>query len=814
MLEPHSAYQSFFHTASPAASCRVISYIGIGNARVHIFFNKPMQLQFLLHRISHRKLPWINYFHSAALSETSASNEIVSVIESVNPMEPELDAMVPFLSPADVTSVIQDPPNPQLGFRFFIWASRYKRFRTWESRETILRMLVEEKGTDLYCQVLEEMKRSWKKLQVPAEAFLVLIQAYERKGMGEKAVEAFGLMGEFDCKPDVFTYNAFLQILLRRGVSLLAVAVYHQMVNLNCIPNRTTFAILIGGLFDCGETKTALQVFDIMEEKGILPDKVVYTMVISALCQAGSFDDAYRLLDKMRSRGCEPDTATYNSLLTGYCKFGRIDEALACLRSFRQEGYVPDACGYSCLIDGLIKAKRYVEAHTWYREMISNRVSPDVVLYTIWIKGLLDGGKVSKALKLLNEMPKRGAVPDVQCYNVVIKGLCDIGLLNVAQALSLKITKHGYLPSVYTHTILINRMSKNGMTEEAERMVDYMGKVGCHPSVVTFNAVIDGLCRSGKLQEALRKKDMRNDLLSMQVLGLRSDSLKKIEESYEPGLILKVYNTLLQLDRKVVPDITTYNILIKYCCLGGNIDEAYKLLNELPLRGLSPDSVTYGTLINGLLRLGREKKADQVFEQMVKSGCIPSTAVYKSLMTWACRRKNVTSAFRFWLKYLKSVAARESDGIEAIEELVEKGKTVVAIQSLLEMDRRVNDFQLAPYMIWLIGLCQSGRVEEASKVFSVLDTCKVVITPTSCVSLIQGLCIQGKLDLAVNVFDYTIKRGFLLRPRVCNQLLKSLLRSKDASNDVAANLLRRMEAHGYNLNKYLHRTTKFLLREQ
>ncbi|CAI0555007.1 unnamed protein product [Linum tenue] len=131
-----------------------------------------MNLQLLLHRISHR----IRYFHAAAsapLSESSVFDELVSVVEASNPMEPELDAMVPFLFPAAVASVIQQPPNPQLGFRFFIWASRYKRFRTWESRDAILRMLGDEKGMDLYRQVLEETKRC--KFEVPAESFLVLI---------------------------------------------------------------------------------------------------------------------------------------------------------------------------------------------------------------------------------------------------------------------------------------------------------------------------------------------------------------------------------------------------------------------------------------------------------------------------------------------------------------------------------------------------------------------------------------------------------------------------------------------------------------
>ncbi|CAL1375716.1 unnamed protein product [Linum trigynum] len=87
-----------------------------------------MHLQLLLHRISYR----IRCFHAAAttpLSETSVSDELISIIEESNPLELELDAMIPFLSPAVVASVIQQTPNPQLAP-----ASEERRDEDWQPR--------------------------------------------------------------------------------------------------------------------------------------------------------------------------------------------------------------------------------------------------------------------------------------------------------------------------------------------------------------------------------------------------------------------------------------------------------------------------------------------------------------------------------------------------------------------------------------------------------------------------------------------------------------------------------------------------------
>ena len=194
---------------------------------------------------------------------------------------------------------------------------------------------------------------------------------------------------------------------------------------------------------------------------------------------------------------------------------------------------------------------------------------------------------------------------------------------------------------------------------------------------------------------------------------LDSSSLQTmVNQLYESGMILRAYRILLQLaDGGNVPDIFTYNILIHGFCKAGNINGAFKLFKELQLKGLSPDNVTYGTLINGFQMAGREEDAFRIFHQMEKNGCKPSVAVYRSLMTWSCRRGKVSLAFNLWLNYLSSLPGWQDTVIKKIEKHFVKGEVEMAVQNLLEMDIKLNHFSLAPYTIWLIGLCQAGRVD-------------------------------------------------------------------------------------------------------
>lgn len=749
---------------------------------------------------------------------TSISNEVLNILDKVNPMEEALERVLPFLSPDIITSVIHQQPDPQLGFRFYIWAIKQKGLRSSVSQNLVIDLLIKDDGFDLYWKTLEELKNC--KAPIVSDAFLVLIEAYAKSGMAEKAVESFGKMRHFGCSPNVFTYNSILHLMLQKEVLLLAMAVYNQMVKSNCRPNQATYSILIDGSYKSGRTQDALRLFDDMMHRGIAPNVITNTVILSGLCEARSTDDALRHFYRMKESGCCPDLITYNALLNGFCKLGRVDEALELLPSFEKDGLVLDLNGYSCLIDSFFRTKRSDEAHKWYRKMLEGGIVPDIVLYTIMIRGFAEAGKLKDAHRLLHEMTDSGLVPDIYCYNAVIKMLCDLGLLDKARSLQLEISRNDCFPNAHTYTILICGMCKNGLVGEAHQIFEEMEKLGCIPSVVTFNALIDGLCKAGELREA-------NLLFCKMEIG-RSPSLpslflkfsqgadrvldgtslqSRVEQYCESGKVLEAYKLLMRVaDNGVAPNLKTYNILINGMCKSRMIDGALELFKELQTKGHSPDSVTYGTLIDGLQRVGREKDALAYLDEMEEKGCT-SSAAYKSLMTWSCRKGRVSLAFSHWLKYLTKL--RGGEVVKLVEEHFRKGEVEMAVRKLLEVDMKLRDFDLAPYMIWLIGLCQAGRLEEAVKIFLILKECKVTVTPPSCVMLIRSLCKERNFDLAIQIFLYTVEKGIMLKPQICNQLLKSLILSKDKSTYVL-DLLRRMESAGYDLNAYLHQTTKSL----
>ncbi|XP_068652831.1 pentatricopeptide repeat-containing protein At1g79540-like [Aristolochia californica] len=745
-----------------------------------------------------------------------AISKINSILSTAPLIESSLEFVVPLLSQNIVNLVIIQQRNVQLGFRFFIWAMKRREYRSWFSHNLMIDTLSKSHDTLEAAWTLLEHLRSSGILIVP-QAFTVLISAYQKSGMVEKAIDSFGRMQEFGSRPNTFTYNTILQILIKQKVPQLAMAVYNQMLKSDCRPDRSTFGILIHGSCKAGRIEDALRLFDEMIQKGISPNTIIYTVVLSGHCQAKQIDEAYKLYYQMKKHECVPDTVTCNALLSGFCKVGRVDEAFDFVR---KEGFGLELKAYSCLIDGLFRSGRFNEACDLYTEMTKKKIDPDQVMYTIMIKGYSEAGKVTEASKFLKEMEDCGYVPDTFCYNTLIKGYCDVGILDKARSLKLEISGKGGFPDSATYTILICGLCKEGLVSEAQEIFDEMEKHGCLPTVMTFNALIDGLCNNKQVDQAhifLFKMEMGRKPSLFLRLSQGSDPMTnsealqtRLQQLCETGHILKAYSLLQDLASSgVMPDVITYNILIKGLCKTKNINGAFKLFIEMKARGYAPDAVTYGTLIDGYFMANRESDAFHLFDNMAKNGLAPSKAIYNTLMKHMCQKGRVWRAFTLWVDYLGSSFEGQFDEfIGEAEKHFDDGSIGEVIRCLIQMDQ-LKVVDRSPFVMLLIGFCQAGKVDDAVKIFRVLQEYNIDITQRSWKYLINCLCQEAKVDVATDLLFYGMEKGFTVWPSLCNKLIIYLCYQN--KKEGAAEIARRLKHAGYNMDLYLYQTTRALL---
>ncbi|CAA6659918.1 unnamed protein product [Spirodela intermedia] len=666
-----------------------------------------------------------------------------------------------------------------------------KRLRSWASHNRII-YLLRGGGFDSAWETLEHLRGGG---AAPPPPFEALISAYAAEGRTDKAVECFQRMGaEFGCRSSAFTYNTLMRVLIEEGISLLAQSLYCQMLKVDCRPNRSTFAILIDGLCKDGKTDDALALFDEMSQRRIPPNILVYTVVLSGLCRAGRLADAHKLLDSMAQGNLRPDSATYNALLNGFCKLGRTDEA------FELVSRLP----YSSLLDGLFREGKFDEAHRCYRTMVAEQVPPDCVLYTIMIRGSVESGRIREAFAFLGEMTDRGIVPDSFCYNTLIKGLCDAGHLDRARSLQLDISGSDRFPDVATYTILICGLCDRGLVREAQKIFDEMGQRGCAPTVATFNALIRGLCRA-ELPEEGRHLLYRMEMGTNQHLFLRlsqgpnpvSDrggSAGRWTISATPAASWRPTSSSGARRRRRRARHRHLQHPHRRVLQGEEHERRHRAVQGAQVQGLHPDAVTYATLVGGYLGEEKADKAVEVFHHMVRNGFEPVLPVYNIIMKELCGTNRVWQAVALWLFYLserKTELHRDAGKAE-----------------LLAAARRSSD-RGSVGRRWMMGLCRVGQIAEAYTIFSALCEQDADVGPPMCARLIQSFCRGGRTEWALEVMEFSLRKGISFGRPVGNRVLKFLW---DKNKKDALKLAGRMSRTGYALDVYLRKPMKHHLR--
>ncbi|KAK9088226.1 hypothetical protein Scep_027308 [Stephania cephalantha] len=210
----------------------------------------------------------------------------------------------------------------------------------------------------------------------------------------------------------------------------------------------------------------------------------------------------------------------------------------------------------------------------------------------------------------------------------------------------------------------------------------------------------------------------------------------EIKGSHKPGPV--IYSTVIdglcknnELDKafklvkdmihnNALPDVVICNSLIHGLCNAGMLEEAVSFFAEIKNLGISPNVVTFGTVVDALSKEGRMAEALGLFELMSQSeGLQPDTRTYNSSIYGYCH-------LRAWKEALKLFD---------------------------EMWGRKMSPNSATFSIIFIALCKEGMVNKAHYLLEVMIQNGVEPDVSMYNRLMDGYCLQGKMEEAVKAFD-------------------------------------------------------------
>ncbi|XP_028775969.1 pentatricopeptide repeat-containing protein At5g02830, chloroplastic [Neltuma alba] len=203
------------------------------------------------------------------------------------------------------------------------------------------------------------------------------------------------------------------------------------------------------------------------------------------------------------------------------------------------------------------------------------------------------------------------------------------------------------------------------------------------PNMYIHRAIIDacGLC--GDYQKS---RYIYEDLLSQKISPniYVFNSLMNVN-AHDLNYTLDLYKNMQNLGLK--PDLASYNILLKACCVAGRVDFAQEIYKEVKhlesagvlkldvftystmikvfadaklwqmalkikqdmlSAGVSPNTVAWSSLINACAHAGLVEQAIQLFEEMLLAGCEPNTQCFNIILHACVEACQYDRAFRFF----------------------------------------------------------------------------------------------------------------------------------------------------------------------
>jgi len=373
-------------------------------------------------------------------------------------------------------------------------------------------------------------------------------------------------------------------------------------------PNTGHYNTVIGAYCKAGDVAGAELILKDMISDKVMPDVFTFNSLIHACTHTSrpSPKLAFRFFETMQEMQLKPNSVTFNALINAHAKLGQVDGAERALDEMKQNGIQPDSITYGSLVHTCASAN-----------------PPDVA-------------RARKFLDLAKEQKQAG----LRTWNAAIDAFAKFGDMQGAEQLLKEMEKEGLEPDIVTFSSLINACgNERGDSTRALRYLELMKERGLKPNAYTFNCMVDALAKSGDLDGAERLLLEMEEQSGLQanvvtftsLIHACANSHNVAKHRPDAERALKYWEMMVK-DRKIKPDIRTFNSLIDVYAKFGDLDRAENLLDEMQTVGIEADVFTFNHLINACANTYKPNpnRAREFLNAMKDRGLEPRVVTYNS----------------------------------------------------------------------------------------------------------------------------------------------------------------------------------------
>ncbi|GMH15793.1 hypothetical protein Nepgr_017634 [Nepenthes gracilis] len=299
--------------------------------------------------------------------------------------------------------------------------------------------------------------------------------------------------------------------------------------------------------------------------------------------------------------------------------------------------------------------------------------------------------------------------------------------------------------------------------ENPQRIIDICRAASLNPEShldrVAFSVAISKLSKltyfegiRSLLEELKHRPDLRNERFVSHSIVLYGQA----------GMIQNAIDTFEQMDQLVVkrdvkslnallfacilkydilPDLDTYNWVIKAFCESGNSSSGFSIIAEMDRNGCVPNATTFGTLIAGFYKEEKLEDVGKVLNLMDEHGIMPELGTYNIRIQSLCKLRRSYEA--------KSL-----------------------VDGMLSRGMKPNSVS---YSHLIHGFCKEGNLEEAKKLFKSMVSRGLIPDSQCYFTLVYFLCHGGDYETALQVCKESMEKKWVPNFTVMKSLVEGLV---------------------------------------
>ncbi|KAG5546189.1 hypothetical protein RHGRI_018388 [Rhododendron griersonianum] len=484
--------------------------------------------------------------------------------------------------------------------------------------------------------------------------------------------------------------------------------------------------------------------------------------------------------------------------------------------------HFPGSDAYNEILDILGRMNRFQELTQVFDKMRKRNIVNERT-YAIMLNRYAAAYKVEEAIEFFNKRKELGLEPNLVAFRTLLMCLCRYKHIEAAEFL-FHSRQNEFPIKIKTMNIILNGWCVLGSLREAKRLrKDIVSPGKCKPDRFTYGTFIYLLTKAGKATTAL----------------------KLFRAIWEMGCDPDVTICCL-------PNVATYNTLIKHLRKIRRKEKVYELLDEMEQKGGSclPNASTYGFLLKSgknakevpviLLKMerikimihghcdkGRIEEATYYFNEMTSKGMVPEPRIKILVDAMNIKLKERlgelrdTGVMKRDMRY--AAAHKVEEAIEFFNKRKELGlePNLVAFRALLMCLCRYKHIETAEFLfhsrqnefpikiktmnIILNGWCVLGSLRETKRLW------KDIVSPGKCKTdrftygtFINLLTKVGKATTALKLFRTIWEMGCDPDVTICNCVIDGLCFKKRIPEALA--IFQEMNERGCLLNVATYNT--------